>query len=76
MLLFNKLKGGKHETNKHISIHLMLLFNLPSLPSDFANSDFNTSNVTIQLFWRLCHQSTQPYFNTSNVGIQHEHIEI
>ena len=53
-----------------ISIHLMLLFNFhSSLGSAIFFSDFNTSNVTIQLV-SIVQQQKKKNFNTSNVTIQ------
>ena len=56
----------------HISIHLMLLFNVISFFYFIAfYIDFNTSNVTIQHYFFKVKYAFQIYFNTSNVTIQH-----
>ena len=49
MLLFNQWWILELHTRRWISIHLMLLFNRINRLNVFNSSDFNTSNVTIQL---------------------------
>ena len=57
---------------RQISIHLMLLFNFnPNKPCQ-QWSNFNTSNVTIQLAPILKAVGCSSNFNTSNVTIQRE----
>ena len=60
----------------HISIHLMLLFNVTVSFFRFSPSNFNTSNVTIQL--NVTNPVNKPFlnFNTSNVTIQPDDNEI
>ena len=58
---------------RQISIHLMLLFNFnPNKPCQ-QWSNFNTSNVTIQLAPILKAVGCSSNFNTSNVTIQLSH---
>ena len=53
MLLFNRTSIKFSNYNRTISIHLMLLFNMQGLDyADIAEEHFNTSNVTIQLFFK------------------------
>ena len=59
---------------RQISIHLMLLFNFnPNKPCQ-QWSNFNTSNVTIQLAPILKAVGCSSNFNTSNVTIQPDGI--
>ena len=60
-------------TGNGISIHLMLLFNIPRRISTLQLYNFNTSNVTIQLAPILKAVGCSSNFNTSNVTIQLSH---
>ena len=53
-----------------ISIHLMLLFNINHSFIWIYSNYFNTSNVTIQLYFLYRRIILFVYFNTSNVTIQ------
>ena len=49
----------------------MLLFNIAALILGASFTNFNTSNVTIQLYLRKSRADDPTNFNTSNVTIQH-----
>ena len=70
MLLFNLRNWQETSSCMGISIHLMLLFNPLSAYQYIYHLDFNTSNVTIQLFTCSTSISFYTHFNTSNVTIQ------
>ena len=76
MLLFNSAVVLSEDSHIMISIHLMLLFNKNYSKSNWFQTYFNTSNVTIQHRLSRITSLSFLYFNTSNVTIQMQKMPI
>ena len=71
MLRFNPRQKANPEKKKIISIHPMLRFNMRRLVKySLRINNFNTSYVTVQLYYACKLSITLNYFNTSYVTVQ------